>query len=65
MALKRRRADVCAASWDLGKRLQGPAVDSNYQVVQNIYHDTACAITLKLYSANQTVLQYLVASLLL
>jgi len=41
--------------------LQDPAVDSNCQVVQNIYHDTSCALTLKLCSANRTVLQYLFA----
>lgn len=65
MALNRRIADACAASWNLGKRLQGPAVDSNYQVVQNIYHDKDCALTVKLYSANRTVFLYLFAKLLL
>jgi hypothetical protein len=47
--------EVCGGrDGNLGKRLQGPAVDSNYQVVQNIYHDTDCALTVKLYSANRT-----------
>jgi hypothetical protein len=54
MTLITRIADACAASWKLGKRLQGAAVDSSYQVVQNIYHDTDCALTVMLYSANRT-----------
>jgi len=42
MALNRRTAEACDASGNLGKRLQGPAVDGNHQVVQNIYHDMDC-----------------------